>query len=303
MSRAIEYDELPVRHNEDLINETLSANLPFQGHSFGLPMWDPHVKAFLLLQAHMSRIDLPITDYVGEQTSVLDQAIRIVQASIDVLTELGYLSSCLQMIALLQSIKCARWPTEPVCSILPGVEPGDVKDDTTLAAIANFSQVQVKNFAKKLKVHASQQARFSRAISALPHVAVSVEEAKALSVTVGLKRLNPIAERDARIYAPKFPKPQTEGWFVIVADVAKDEVIAVKRVGWSVAGGKKVTQGSKPTARATIKLPEPEGNQPRRLDVLVVSDAYIGLEHSVAGVEIPALPVVDDDIAKGKGKA
>ncbi|KAK0391137.1 hypothetical protein NLU13_0639 [Sarocladium strictum] len=303
MSRAIEYDELPVRHNEDLINETLSANLPFQGHSFGLPMWDPHVKAFLLLQAHMSRIDLPITDYVGDQTSVLDQAIRIIQASIDVLTELGYLSSCLQMITLLQSVKCARWPTEPACSILPGVEPGEVKDDTSLATIAGFSQAQIKNFAKKLRIHASQQGRFSRTISALPHVAVSVEEAKALSLTVGLKRLNPVVERDARIHAPKFPKPQTEGWFVIVADVAKDEVIAVKRVGWSAGAGKKVTQGSRPTARATIKLPEPEGNQPRKLDVLVVSDGYIGLEHRVTGVEIPALPVVDDDIAKGKAKA
>ncbi len=92
MCHATEYDELPVRHNEDLINAELSRNLTFPGTSFGLPMWDPHVKSFLLLQAHMSRISLPITDYVGDQTSVLDQAIRIIQASIDVLTELGHLS-------------------------------------------------------------------------------------------------------------------------------------------------------------------------------------------------------------------
>ena len=52
-------------------------------------MWDPHVKAFLLLQSYFSRIDLPISDYVGDQNSVLDQSIRIVQASIDVMTELG----------------------------------------------------------------------------------------------------------------------------------------------------------------------------------------------------------------------
>jgi antiviral helicase SLH1 len=85
-------------------------------------MWDPHVKAFLLLQAYMSRIDLPISDYVGDQNSVLDQSIRIVQASIDVLTELGYLSSCLTMITLLQCIKSARWPDDGPLSILPGVE-------------------------------------------------------------------------------------------------------------------------------------------------------------------------------------
>lgn len=303
MSRAIEYDELPVRHNEDLINDTLSENLPFPGHSFGLPMWDPHVKAFLLLQAHMSRIELPITDYVGDQTSVLDQAIRIIQASIDVLTELGFLSSCLQMIGLLQSIKCARWPTEPAASVLPGVEPKDTKDETTLAGIAAFSQAQAKNFAKKLHVHPAQQTRFLRALSILPHIAVSVDEATALSLTVGLRRLNPIVERDARIYAPKFPKPQNEGWFVIVADVAKDEVIAVKRVGWSATGGKKIVPGAKPAARATIKLPQPADGQARKLDVLVVSDGYIGLEHRIAGVEIPAIPVVDNDVDKKKATA
>ena len=66
MCRATEYDELPVRHNEDLINAELSANLPLKAEGFGLPMWDPHVKAFLLLQAHFSRIDLPITDYIGD---------------------------------------------------------------------------------------------------------------------------------------------------------------------------------------------------------------------------------------------
>lgn len=76
MSGATEYDELPVRHNEDLINVELSKNLPLSAEAFmQLPAWDPHFKAFLLLQTHFSRVDLPITDYVGDQNSVLDQAI------------------------------------------------------------------------------------------------------------------------------------------------------------------------------------------------------------------------------------
>jgi antiviral helicase SLH1 len=76
MSGATEYDELPVRHNEDLINAELSKNLPLNGDDFmQLPAWDPHFKSFLLLQTHFSRLELPITDYVGDQNSVLDQAI------------------------------------------------------------------------------------------------------------------------------------------------------------------------------------------------------------------------------------
>ena len=73
--------ELPVRHNEDLINNELSKNLRFKAEGLKLPMWDPHVKAFLLIQAFMLRIDLPISDYVTDQNSVLDQSIRIIQVA------------------------------------------------------------------------------------------------------------------------------------------------------------------------------------------------------------------------------
>ncbi|OAA47791.1 activating signal cointegrator 1 complex subunit 3 [Metarhizium rileyi] len=304
MSRAVEYDELPVRHNEDLINDTLSANLPYPGHAFGLPMWDPHVKAFLLLQAHMSRIELPITDYVGDQTSVLDQAIRIIQASIDVLTELGYLSSCRQMISLLQCIKSARWPTDPVVSILPGVEPESAKDDTPLRKLSTLKPNEVAQLAKKLGIKSpQQQTRLARAVSLLPNLSVSASDVTAVSVTVNIKRVNALVDREARIHAPQFPKPQTEGWFVLVADVARDEVIAVKRATWATPGAKTLGRGSTPSARAVIKLPEATGGHARKVDVLVVSDGYVGLEYTLDGVDIPGVPTVDDAVDSKTDKA
>lgn len=304
MSRAIEYDELPVRHNEDLINDTLSANLPYPGHAFGLPMWDPHVKAFLLLQAHMSRIELPITDYVGDQTSVLDQAIRIIQASIDVLTELGYLSSCLQMISLLQCIKSARWPTDPVVSILPGVEPESTKDNTPLSKLSVLKPNEVNQLSKKLGLKSAQQlSRVARAVSFLPNVSVSTSDVTALSVTVNIKRINALVDREARIYAPKFPKPQTEGWFVLVGDIMRDEVIAVKRATWAAPGAKSLGQSSTPSVKTVIKLPEAVGGQARKVDILVVSDGYVGLEYKIEGLDIPGVPMVDDAVGSKKGNA
>lgn len=78
-----EYSELPVRHNEDLLNRDLEKELPWsvQPHQ---PYDNPHAKAFLLLQAHLTRTNLPISDYVTDTFSVLDQAIRILQARIAV---------------------------------------------------------------------------------------------------------------------------------------------------------------------------------------------------------------------------
>jgi len=311
MSRATEYDELPVRHNEDLINTELSRNLPLPATSFGLPMWDPHVKSFLLLQAHFSRVSLPISDYVGDQTSVLDQAIRIIQASIDVLAELGYLSSCLQMITLLQCVKSSRWPTDAPASIFPGVSEtarGNSREEayrTPLANIAGLPPQKLAQLAKDLGVPASQQSRFAKAVAALPHVKVSAPTVTTLFLAIEIRRLNPVNEREARIYAPRFPKPQTEGWFVVVADSAADEVLAVKRLGW--AAGKKfgnstpaatIGIGTRPTARVRIKLPD--AARGRRLDVFVISDAYVGLKYHLQNVDIPMAPSVDNDLDKGK---
>ncbi|CAK7565543.1 MAG: Putative steryl acetyl hydrolase mug81 [Sporothrix epigloea] len=348
MCHATEYDELPVRHNEDLVNAELSANLSFPGTSFGLPMWDPHVKSFLLLQAHMSRIALPITDYVGDQTSVLDQAIRIIQASIDVLAELNHLSSCLSMIQLLQCIKSAIWPTDAPATILPGVssEASETYGKTRAGAgllqfISAMTEAQKKQLSKALQVPASRMSQFNRAVSLLPNVQVTASPVTSTSVTINLKRLNAMVDREGRMYAPKFPKPQTEGFFAVVGDLARDEVYAIKRIGWGSGapgpgqgsrsgrggrgerggrggrGGRGDTQatsrtivgdsgssssgGLRTSARAVIQLPE-AASRAGQVDVFVVSDGYVGLEYRLLGVEVPKAPVVDS-IEKAKANA
>ena len=300
MCAATEFDELPVRHNEDLINAQLSLNLPLKAETMGsLPMWDPHVKAFLLLQAYMSRIELPISDYVGDQNSVLDQSIRILQAFIDVLTELGFFSSCLTMIALLQCIKSARWPEDGGLSLFPGVATNSERGSSTLPTLAEVaiaaetSNTAIEKLATTLQIATQHRMQFSKAVSYLPNVQMDVATVTAIGLSVNLTRLNRPVMPDFKIYAPKFPKPQTEGFFVIVADTNKDEIIALKRVGWTTRdatskGSGRGAAGAKSTARAVIKLPESDVE--RHLDVRVLSDSYIGLQWMVAAVEIPGVP-------------
>jgi len=249
----------------------------------------------------MSSIELPISDYVGDQTSVLDQAIRILQASIDVLTELGYLSSCLQMIKLLQCVKCARWPTDFPLSILPGVSikaPDSKLIPAELQDLAAQSDYDYQRIVSDLHIPPAKLSRFQKAAAMIPNLKIAVQDITALSVTVTLTRLNSFTDREARIWAPKFPKSQSEGWFVILCDMAKDEIVAIKRVGWSGAKDRGRSRlGSVPTTSVVLQMPAQEGNASgsRTLDVLVVSDAYLGMMHKVEGVIIPDVPRVQDD--------
>jgi antiviral helicase SLH1 len=300
MCLATEYDDLPVRHNEDLINVELSKNLPLRADSLNLPMWDPHVKAFLLLEAFMSRIDLPISDYVTDQNSVLDQSIRIIQASIDVLAELGFSSSCLMMMTLLQCIKSAQWPEDSPLAILPGIDVGletrRLQDPAarpkTLSELADLPIDRIKSLSLALGIPEQSKGQFRHVLSLIPKISINVFNVGTLSLTVGIKRINKTASKNHRIWAPKFPKSQAEGWFLVIRDQIDGEILVLKRLNWPTSDQFRGGQNA-PTAKVAIKLPE--SPEPRKVIVLVISDGYPGLQFRHEGVEIPAPPRVQDD--------
>lgn len=306
VSHATEYDELPVRHNEDLINAELSKALPLKADNFGLPMWDPHVKAFLLLQAHFSRIDLPISDYVGDLNSVLDQSIRIVQASIDVLTELGYLSSCEVMIMLLQAIKSARWPTDGPLAIFPGVGADKEKKRLeqsqanlkTLIEVTTAPPAALERAAKSASVAPPMVRKTVEPVSRLPVLKPGLPNVNAINLSLNISRVNPARSGPGgvRIYAPRYPKPQTEGFFVILSYSGTDEIVALKRVGWNAPSRGGAAGGSRLQVSTKIKLPDEA--QGKKLAVSLLSDAYLGMKWTFGDVEVPVAPTVED----GKGK-
>lgn len=258
---AAEYDELPVRHNEDLVNIELSRDLRFPGEEMDLVMWDPHVKSYLLLQAYMSRIELPITDYIQDTTTVLDQALRILQALVDTSTILGYLSTTLTLISVMQCLKQAYWFDDDPISVLPGLSlkslpanhpkkqdvhgtspvkapiyedvssDGNARALTTLKMVGTAKGAVLENMSKKIGVPKNKQAEFKRVASSLPVVDIKYSfETKEDVLKVELTHTNTdTLSRDFKVYTPKFPKVQKESWFIILGDPEKDELIALTR--------------------------------------------------------------------------
>jgi replicative superfamily II helicase len=90
-----EFDELPVRHNEEILNEELSEELMWgpdtaqvlsnsDEYRYVNPevYADPHTKCFLLLQAYIEGARLPISDYVNDTKSVIENVPRLLAAMI-----------------------------------------------------------------------------------------------------------------------------------------------------------------------------------------------------------------------------
>ncbi|XP_072018769.1 LOW QUALITY PROTEIN: activating signal cointegrator 1 complex subunit 3-like [Amphiura filiformis] len=120
LSDAHEYEDLPVRHNEDSMNSDLAQKLPLEVNPHSLD--SPHTKTHLLLQAHFSRETLPCSDYFTDTKSVLDQSIRILQAMIDVSADQGWLVTALRSMQLVQMALQGRWIHDSALLILPHVE-------------------------------------------------------------------------------------------------------------------------------------------------------------------------------------
>jgi replicative superfamily II helicase len=130
---AAEYDELPVRHNEDITNRDMAEHLPLRviTHDFD----SPHTKAFLLLQAHLLHHALPVADYATDTISILDQSVRILQALIDVAAELGYLNVGLRAMHLLQCIKQARGWDDSTLRCLPPLDEHSIVEQLNQVAL------------------------------------------------------------------------------------------------------------------------------------------------------------------------
>lgn len=255
LCEAAEYDELATRHGEELINMEMSQSMRYSGEDLQKEfIWDPHVKAYLLIQAFMSRVELPIADYAQDTVSVLDQALRILQAYIDAAAELGYLEAVLMFIKLMQCIKQRCWYDDNAATVLPGLV---LNQDfgLSLEQLGTMNRSKVEQVAEKYDANREKylhtfghdtrewtdkavKTEFVRIVSHLPTATMKVSFLSP-QLTVQLEHNNPPLNRDFKMHCPHFPKAQRESWFIIVSNQS-GELLMLSRASPKLTGKKGV---------------------------------------------------------------
>ncbi|KNE71806.1 hypothetical protein AMAG_16111 [Allomyces macrogynus ATCC 38327] len=260
LALAQEYAEIPVRHNEDLLNKALAEDLPMPVHHF--PAWDsPHLKAHLLIQAHMSHAALPIVDYVTDTITVVDSSVRIAQAMIDVAVYKGLPETTLQILTLLQSIKQGQWITDYnlgqlpksvqrnklprnvacIAQLLACPERALKHDPALLKYAANLPLVDLQFKVNAADVAAAAAEKTDgdqpgsekadgvidlaqERISGKPKPDPATTAANTVRITVSRRSAFPAYQtvKDTRIHAPRFPKVQYEGWYLLMVGPAPE---------------------------------------------------------------------------------
>ncbi|XP_011922281.1 PREDICTED: activating signal cointegrator 1 complex subunit 3 isoform X3 [Cercocebus atys] len=287
LSDAEEYTDLPVRHNEDHMNSELAKCLPIElnPHSFD----SPHTKAHLLLQAHLSRAMLPCPDYDTDTKTVLDQALRVCQAMLDVAANQGWLVTVLNITNLIQMVIQGRWLKDSSLLTLPNIENHHLhlfkkwkpvmkgphaRGRTSIECLPELIQAcggkdHVFSSMVESELHAAKTKQAWNFLSHLPVINVGisvkgswddlVEGHNELCVStltadkrddnkwiklhadqeyvlqVSLQRVHfgfHKGKPESCAVTPRFPKSKDEGWFLILGEVDKRELIALKRVGY-----------------------------------------------------------------------
>lgn len=107
-----------------------------------------------------------------------------------------------------------------------------------------------------------------RVLDAAPRIKVEETQTSGNTLKVRIRRLNRTYNDRNIIYAPKFPKPQQESWFVIASDAASQRVLGLQRVTLSArSGGEKSTD-----------LQIPESFKDDSLIVRVLNDGWRGVD-------------------------
>ncbi|KAF2937977.1 hypothetical protein DAI22_03g087400 [Oryza sativa Japonica Group] len=270
LSASAEFDELPVRHNEDNLNRTLCGKVPYSVDQQHLD--DPHVKANLLFQAHFSRAELPISDYVTDLKSVLDQSIRIIQAMIDICANSGWLSSALTCMHLLQMIIQGLWfERDSSLWMLPSMNDNLLdhlkgRGVSTIPALLGLSREELHRLLQPFSASELYQD-----LQHFPCVDVKLKlqnedkdqsRPPILSIRLQMKDAR---RSTSRAFSPRFPKAKQEAWWLVLGNIRSSELYGLKRINFMDR-----------VVNTRMELPAMFDIQETKL--ILVSDSYLGFD-------------------------
>lgn len=287
LSMASEFETFPVRiGEEDMLREMgLEARIALEGSGGPVDFSSAHVKAHLLLQAHLSREQLSGT-LAEDQRKIVIVSVRLLRAMVDVISSAGWLKPAIAAIELSQMLVQAIWYTDSPLMQLPHIDTAraallkDRFDVTEVFGIPDLEDSERREALQGLST--KQLSDVSAACQQFPNLEViEVEQVETdmqgegvsvIRMVVSIKRYDEDENGEGdvaagktkvpRVSAPKFPEVREEGWWVIVGDERTNNVFCVRHVALKKKAAVKLEFTSTQTGRQTMR-------------VYLISDSYI----------------------------
>ncbi|KAI6238035.1 hypothetical protein M3Y99_00730500 [Aphelenchoides fujianensis] len=291
IANASEFNDIPIRHKEEATLMKLAEKLPKQKKQ---QKWsDPHVKVNLLLNAHLSRIQLT-AELNRDTEKVVLKAVRLVQACVDVLSSNGWLSPAIHAMELSQMLTQAMYSGEPDLKQLPHctnefLQRCKDKDVNTVYELLALEDDVREDLLRMTPAQLSNVATFC---NSYPSIEVqhkvqpeSPQAGETVQLDVVLEREEDTDVEGSRrpVVAPFFPQRQKEeGWWLVVGEKKTNQLLSIKRL----------TVNTTSNVRLDFVLSEPGQHD---LKLYFMCDSYLGADQEI---DIPLRVVGDEKRAR-----
>ncbi|KAK8162999.1 Sec63 Brl domain-containing protein [Phyllosticta citrichinensis] len=296
ITSATEFESVQIRRHEDAILRRIHDRLPVKMASGSDE--SPHFKAFVLLQAHFSRMQLPI-DLAKDQETILRKVLPLLSATVDVLSSEGHLNA-MNAMEISQMAVQAMWDRDSPLKQIPHF------DDALASKVSSLGVRDIPDFieamdpdderhGKLVKALGFEQAQLADAARFVneyyPDLSIDfvVEEpdnivagAPAyLAVTITREMDEEDEAPKGEVHAPFFPAQKSENWWLVVGDEQERSLLAIKRV----------TVGRELKTRLEYVVPK-EGEH--ELTLYLMSDSYMGVDQAPT-FKVTAAEGMDED--------
>ncbi|SMR51251.1 unnamed protein product [Zymoseptoria tritici ST99CH_1E4] len=293
VTAATEFEDIQIRRHEESVLQLIYDRIPAKLSDLNLE--SPHTKAFILLQAHFSRMQLP-TDLAKDQEVILRKVLNLLSACVDVLSSEGHLNA-MNAMEMSQMVVQAMWDRDSPLKQIPhfedrvvevcsqfkikdvfefqdAMDPDENPDHEKLMKGLGFSNTQLADAAKFINER-------------YPNVELEFELEDAENVVSGspstlnvsiTRQLEEDEEPNLAVHAPFYPAEKTENWWLVVGEEKTKNLLAIKRV----------TVARELKTKLEIVVPTAGVHE---LTLYLMSDSYVGVDQA---------PTFEVDAAEGE---
>lgn len=280
VTSATEFESIQIRRHEESILRRIYDRVPVK---MAQPVYDsPHFKAFVLLQAHFSRMQLPI-DLAKDQEVIVSRILSLLSSCVDILSSDGHLNA-MNAMEMSQMVVQAMWDRDSPLKQIPHFTPEVVKvaNEFRIKDIFDFmdkmnpeENPKYGELVKRLGLSQKQLAEAANFTnSKYPDVSLEFQvedeenlragEPSYLNITIE-REVDEDEEFDPTVHAPFYPVKKLENWWLVVGDESTKTLLAIKRV----------TIGRSLKSKLEFTVPTPGQHD---LKLFLMSDSYVGVD-------------------------
>jgi pre-mRNA-splicing helicase BRR2 len=301
ITSATEFESIQIRRHEDNLLRRVYDRVPVK---MGQPSYDsPHFKAFVLLQAHFSRMQLPI-DLAKDQEIILTKVISLLSATVDILSSDGHINA-MNAMEMSQMVVQGMWDRDSTLKQIPHFTPEVIAAANKSGYVGNL---ETPNQWTNQRIHSvkdifefmeamdpSENPDYEALIKRLglsqaqlvqaaaftnnkyPNIELDFQVEDPDNITAGdpaylkVKIVREVdedddsAEVDTTVHAPFYPQKKMENWWLVVGEESSKTLLAIKRI----------TIGKSLNVRLEYTVPTPGKHD---LKLYLMSDSYLGVD-------------------------